>query len=305
MTKIAIGTWAYGVAAKEPVPLDELLDRIAVAGYDGIQYGPFAPHPVPTGETGDPVAKSLVRAVANRGLELVGLAGDFGGTSFLRDPSSDAYLAAFDRNLAICDALDIRVLRVDSLDPPETVYELGVDLALERAIAVWRACARRAERYAVTVAWEFEPCFAFNEPRHIIAIATALKDTGFGIQYDTAHGHMVAEVGARHVEPGRTLAGGQLELLAELDGMIADVHVLDSDGSLNDGPYSSNRTTRHVPIGEGDIDFRAVIPAVASARVDGNWWCADLCFALDPDGNLVSSREKVADLLATVPESAA
>ena len=304
MTKIAIGTWAYGVAAKAPVPLDELLDRIAAAGYDGIQYGPFAPHPVPTGEPRDPVAKALARDVADRGLALVGLAGDFGDTSFLRGPSPDAYLAAFDRNVEICDALGIDVLRVDSLDPPETVYELGIDLALERAIAVWGECARRAERYAVTVAWEFEPCFAFNEPRHVIAIASALRDTAFGIQYDTAHGHMVAEVGARHVEPGRTLAGGQLELLAELDGLIADVHVLDSDGSLNDGPYSSNRTTRHVPIGEGDVDFRSVIPALAAARGEGDWWCADLCFALDPDGHLTSTREKVADLLAAVPESA-
>ena len=82
----------------------------------------------------------------------------------------------------------------------------------------------------MTLAWEFEPCWAFNEPAQIIEIAHQLAGPGFGVLYDTAHAHTVAEVGARQVEGG-PLAGGQLELLRELEGTIVHVHLLDSDGT--------------------------------------------------------------------------
>lgn len=296
--KLAVGTWAFGVSAKEPAPLEETLTRIAEAGYDGIQYGAFPPHPVPLSAPGEPSPDELKARIASYGLELSGLVAAFDASPISSPEPPADYLAQFDANLRLARELGIGVLRVDTVDPPEAAYE--VDDALQRLVATWGECARRAQGTGVEIAWEFEPCFAFNESEQIIAIAEALDGLPFGIQYDTAHAHMVAEVGARQVSPG-TLPGGQLELLERLGERIIDVHILDSDGSLNDGPFSSNRTTRHMPIGSGDVDFAAVVPALAAARRPGEWWCVDLCFAYDTWGNLASSRELAAGLIQGEP----
>ena len=100
-------------------------------------------------------------------------------------------------------------------------------------------------------AWEFEPCWAFNEPEQVIELAHELAGPGFGVLYDTAHAHTVSETGARQVGGDGPLAGGQIELLRRLSGTIAHVHLLDSDGTLHESEDSTERTTVHIPFGTG------------------------------------------------------
>ena len=70
-----------------------------------------------------------------------------------------------------------------------------------------------------------------------------------------------------------TLPGGAAELLDKLKGKITHVHLIDSDGSLNE-----HNTSTHNPFGTGHLNFDQLIPAIQAAGVPTNWWCVDLCF---------------------------
>jgi sugar phosphate isomerase/epimerase len=225
-------------------------------------------------------------------LQVTALASSFGELSLLRTSDHEPYFERFVDQVAICEALECPILRVDTLDTPEDGAHVGSAAAIERIAAIWNRCAEAAAAKGVTLAWEFEPCCVLNTPEEVCALVSELDRPGFGVLYDTAHAHAVAEVGARHMESGRTLPGGQPELIRTLAERIVHIHVLDSDGSLNDVPG----TTIHTPIGDGDIDFSSVIPplaAIANVR-----WTIDLCFWSDPAGIAAESRNKLNELLA-------
>ena len=96
---------------------------------------------------------------------------------------------------------------------------------------------------------------------------------------------MVAGMGA--LQPGQkeTLPGGALELLKRLEGRINHVHLIDSDGSLNE-----HNTSTHNPFGTGKLDFDKLAPALLKAGVPHDWWCVDLCFW--PDAWDVTAQSK-------------
>ena len=287
MPRVSIGSWAFGVYAERPLPFDQVLDRVAELGFDGLEYAALAPHP----DADEARRAGFADAFADRGLAVSAVVADFGTEGFLTVAEPSAYLAALDRNLELCRALGTRLLVVNTVDPPETPYEVGLPLARERLVETWHEAARRATDAGVTLAWEFEPCWAFNEPEQVIEIAHELAGPGFGVLYDTAHAHVVSEVGARQVAGG-PLAGGQGELLRRLDGTIVHVHLLDSDGSLHESEDSTERTTVHLPFGAGAVDFDALdLPRT-------EWWTVDLCFWPDAWGATEASKEFVDALIA-------
>src|SRR5947208_3465223 len=124
----------------------------------------------------------------------------------------------------------------------------------DEVVETWRRCANDAAAAGVRVVWEFEPGFAFNKPSDIQRIVEEVGSENFSVMFDTCHAHMVAAVGAR--QPGRkeTLPGGALELAQRLRGKIGHVHLIDSDGTLHD-----DETSTHAPIGEGVLDFGALL----------------------------------------------
>jgi hypothetical protein len=56
--------------------------------------------------------------------------------------------------------------------------------------------------------------------------------------------------------------GGELELLQKLKGKITHIHLIDSDGSLNE-----HNTSTHNPFGTGHLNFDELIPALQKAGV--------------------------------------
>jgi sugar phosphate isomerase/epimerase len=84
---------------------------------------------------------------------------------------------------------------------------------------------------------------------------------------------MCAAIGANHQGEKELLAGGAYELLEKLKGKITHVHLIDSDGSLNE-----HNTSTHNPFGTGHLDFDKLAPALLNAGVPNDWWCVDLCF---------------------------
>ncbi|MDR1293103.1 MAG: sugar phosphate isomerase/epimerase, partial [Clostridiales Family XIII bacterium] len=55
-------------------------------------------------------------------------------------------------------------------------------------------------------------------------------------------------------------------------GKIGFVHVIDSDGTLN-----NDNTSTHAPFGTGLLNFDEIIPALLAAGYEGDWWAIDLC----------------------------
>ncbi len=303
MTRVSIGTWAFGVYTEQPLPFSQVLDRITKLGFEGVELGAFLPHPDPATCATTASQAELRESFASRGLELSAVATDFLETSLLGEDSTP-YLAALDRNLGFCNAVGARRLIVNTLDPPEAVTEIGEAVAMGRLLRTWREAAARAEAAGVTLAFEFEPCWALNEPAQVIHIAHELAGPGFGVLYDTAHAHIVSTVGIPGSAKPATLSGGQIELLEQLSGTIVHVHLLDSNGSIHQATKSTDRTTVHVPFGQGEVDFNQVIPALVAAGGATEWWTVDLCFWPDPWGAAAASKEFVDKLVRTYADPA-
>ena len=154
--------------------------------------------------------------------------------------------------------------------------KIGYEAGLDRYVNVWDKCSKIAADFGLNICWEFEPGFVFNKPSEVIKLVDAVKAKGnpnFGVLYDTRHAHMCAVVGANEAGTKETLPGGELELLEKLKGKITHVHLIDSDGSLNE-----HNTSTHNPFGTGKLNFDQLAPALVNCGVPHSWWCVDLCF---------------------------
>ena len=121
MPRVSIGSWAFGVYAERPLPFERVLDRVAALGFDGLEYAAFAPHP----DAAEAQRDGFKDLFAERGLAVSAVVADFGTEGFLTVEEPVAYLAAVDGNLELCRALGTELLIVNTVDPPETPYEVG------------------------------------------------------------------------------------------------------------------------------------------------------------------------------------
>jgi sugar phosphate isomerase/epimerase len=283
--KLSIGSWAYIFNQEKPTnDFHEILHKLEHLGYDGVELGSFGLHPTPYSHPTRASRQALKEMVADHGLAISGIAVDLWsfkrpGPSIL-DENPVPYMAAFLGFTAFGADLDVKTIRVDSVESPNFFETTGKDLdpkqGMERIINVWDKCSRIAADYGMNVCWEFEPGFLFNKPSEILHIVDAVRAKGnnnFGVLFDTCHAHMCAAVGANQVGQKETLPGGALDLLDRLKGKITHVHVIDSDGSLNE-----HNTSTHNPFGTGVLDFDRLFTALNQAGVPNDWWCVDLCF---------------------------
>ena len=285
--RISIGTWAYLFNQEQPTTdFHQILHKLQDLGYDGVELGSFGPHPSPVSHPTRASRQKLRKTIADHGLALSGIAVDLWafknpGTSRM-DENPAAYLTAFLGWCAFAADLDVKTIRVDTVIAPNYFevdpegQKIGAQAGLERLANTWDKASKMAADYGMNICWEFEPGFAFNKPSEIIQLVDAVRAKGnnnFGVLYDTCHAHMCAAIGANHTGTKELLAGGALELLEKLKGKITHVHVIDSDGSLNE-----HNTSTHNPFGTGHLDFDKLAPALLKAGVPHDWWCVDLCF---------------------------
>jgi sugar phosphate isomerase/epimerase len=280
MKRISIGSWAYtiGPYEKDPIDFDTVCSTLAGLGFDGVELGGFPPHPNPTDLPGKAQRDEVTAAMKRHGLAFSGLAANLWGEQLVNTPDPGAYVAEFTRNADFCVDLGIGTIRVDTVQPPTILEEVGADTALGRVADAWKTCCDVAAERGLHVTWEFEPGFAFNKPSEVVRVLDAVDKQNFGVMYDTCHGQMVAVVGARQPGEKETLGGGQLELIEMLSGRINHIHLIDSDNTCHKTPDGADETSAHPPFGEGVLDFDAIVPALARERLPHDWWTIDLCF---------------------------
>ncbi|HPO12503.1 MAG TPA: sugar phosphate isomerase/epimerase family protein [Candidatus Hydrogenedentes bacterium] len=289
MKKISIGTWAYSIGpyADNPVPWEEILEKLASLDFDGLELGGFGVHPNPDLLTSKDQRDACKQGVADAGLAFSGLAANLWGEKLINTEDTSHYIDEFSKNLQFCVDLGIPGIRVDTVQPPTIFSEVDADTARKRVVTTWKQCVAEAADKGVYVTWEFEPGFAFNKPSDILRIVDEVNHDNFGVQFDTCHAHMVAAVGARQPGQKETLPGGALELAQKLRGKINHLHLIDSDGTLH-----GDETSTHAPFGEGILDFDALIPEILKSGIPHDWWTIDLCFW--PDAWTVTEKCKKA-----------
>jgi sugar phosphate isomerase/epimerase len=294
--KISIGSWAYVFNQDKPVDFHTILHKLQDLKLDGVELGSFGIHPTPTSHPTKASRQALKKEVADHGLAFSGIAVDLWafhkpGPSIM-DADPTPYLAAFLGFTYFGSDLGIKTIRVDAVEPPDFFdkpeNKIDAKTGMERIVNVWDKACKMAADFGMNVTWEFEPGFAFNKPSEIIEIVDRVRAKGnknFGVMYDTCHAHMVAAIAARQPGQKETLKGGAIELLEKLGNRINHIHIIDSDGSLNE-----HQTSTHNPFGSGKLDFDQIFPALMKVNPGHDWWTIDLCFW--PDAWNVTAQSK-------------
>jgi sugar phosphate isomerase/epimerase len=296
MKRISIGTWAFVFNQKQPIEFSDIATGLKKLGFDGLELGGFGIHPNPTTAWTaaswhrDPkaayadICASIRQTWEAQGLGCSGLAADLWAERLITAADNKSYLTTFRKNLDFCQRLGINVIRVDTTEPPNVLGKVPgekplkdrsvvpYDVALKRVAATWRKCAQEAKDKGVRIVWEFEPGFAFNKPSDILRVLDAVNHENFTIMVDTCHAYNVAVLGARQPGKKETLEGGIRELAEKLKGKIGRLHLIDSDGTLNE-----HGTSSHPPFGEGSLNFDEFMPTLVAGCTD-DWWTIDLCF---------------------------
>ncbi len=275
MKKISIGSWAYSIGPyeKNPVPWDDVVNKLKALNFDGVELGGFGIHPNPDDMPEKEQRDKIKQQMADLGLEFSGLAANLWGEHLIDTEDTSAYIECFGRNVQFCLDLGIPAIRVDCVQPPTIFDTVDADTARKRVVDTWKVCAAEAADNGIRMAWEFEPGFAFNKPSDILRIVDEVNHDNFGVMFDASHGYMVAVVGARQPGEKETLKGGVLELAQKLRGKINHIHLIDSDGTLH-----NDETSTHAPFGEGKVDFDELLPELNKNEMGHDWWTIDLCF---------------------------
>jgi sugar phosphate isomerase/epimerase len=293
--KLAFGSWAFsfGPFSSNPWPFDRLCAYAADAGYDDVEINGFRPHP----HHDDVRTPDQYRALLEM-MEAAGVIASAYAPDFTRVPpaevDADAYLTELDAARAFCEGMDIRVLRVDTVTPPDASPKDEYERRLNRLVGTWTEAARRCAHSGITLVWEFEPGFWLNRPSEVRQLVGAVGHPAFRILFDTSHAYAGAVAGARQGEEPELLAGGVAEYAELLRPYLGHLHLIDGDGSLHD-----DETSEHLPFGQGRIDFAAVLNALEPELSRLPWWGVDFCFCETTEADGRKAVPFLRDLIQT------
>ena len=275
MKRISIGSWAYAIGPYQdnPVPWEQVIQKLKELNFDGVELGGFPPHPNPDDLSEKEQRQACKEQLQKLGLGWSGLAANLWGQNLIDTHDTTAYIQEFRKNIQFSLDLGIPAIRVDTVHPPTILDKVDADTARARVVDTWKVCAAEAADAGLRVTWEFEPGFVFNKPSDVFRILDEVGHENFGIMFDACHGQMVAVEGARQPGEKEVLEGGVVELARKLRGRINHVHLIDSDGTLH-----NDETSTHAPFNEGKIDFDELMPELAKNDMGHDWWTIDLCF---------------------------
>ncbi len=247
--------FAYSTNAYTRRTLEEAVDAIAALGFDGIEVLADAPHAFlpdwsasrrrALGERirARGLAISNVNLNTSRGLDPAGDPQGPGVTLIDPDPSRRArQLAYLHDGIDFCAALGATTMSLTTgpcfpgQDPEEA-------LGLFRPAFV--ELGEHGRSAGVRIGIEYEPGFLVGDLPTLLGALQGTPGEWLGANWDVGHAWVVADDLAQCAEA--------------LGPRIFNVHVEDIRG----------RVHVHLPVGEGDLDFRALRAALARAGYDG------------------------------------
>ncbi len=113
MKKISIGSWAYSIGPyeKNPVPWDDVVNKLKALNFDGVELGGFGIHPNPDIMPRKEQRDKIKEQMADLGLGFSGLAANLWGEHLIDTEDTSAYIECFGRNVQFCLDLDIPAIR--------------------------------------------------------------------------------------------------------------------------------------------------------------------------------------------------
>ena len=270
---ISVGSWAFAFGPYEANPwsFEKVCEYAAATGYDGVEINGFHPHPHPDDFAAGAGLKELRALISGYGLGVSGYAPDYRKVPPERVPTA-VYTAEIDKSLAVCEALEIPVLRVDTVLAPGVVTGEGYKEGLSQLVQTWHAAAERCALSGTALVWEFEPGFWLNRPSEIDRVLNEVGHPNFGVLFDSSHAYTGGVMGARQGDDPE-LVDSVITYAENLLPFIRHLHLADADGTLHD-----QDTSTHVPLGAGSIDFPGLVKALSPIANRLRWWCVDLCY---------------------------
>src|SRR3989440_915079 len=158
--KLSIGSWAYIFNQDKPTnDFHEILHNLHHLGYDGVELGSFGVHPTPVSHPTKASRAALRKEVADHNLAISGIAIDLWsfkrpGPSIL-DENPVPYVAAFLGYAAFAGDLDVKTIRVDSVEPPDFFQTSKTDpkAGMDRIVNVWDKCSKIAADFGMNICW--------------------------------------------------------------------------------------------------------------------------------------------------------
>ena len=274
MKKISIGSWAYcfGPYEKHPIPLDQVLEKVARLGFDGISIGGFRPHGYWEDYPDLASRKTLKKKIKDAGLEALCYTACITQANPMTE--LDLFMKYFKETIQMMVDCEFRTIRMDSCVPPIVPVGMEYTECKARIIEFLKKISVYAASEEIDVVWEFEPGFMLNKPSEVVEVYHSVDEKNFSLMFDTCHAHMCSVNGARQIGEKEILKGGILEFIDMVKDMIGIVHLIDSDNTMHD-----DDTSTHAPFGQGVLDFNQIIPALLNkANYKNDWWEVDLCF---------------------------
>ena len=290
--RISIGSWAFAFGAYEANPwsFEDVCQYAAATGYDGVEINGFHPHPHPDDFVGGTGLKELRELIAGYGLGVSGYAPDYRRFPPEHVPT-DVYVGEIDKAVAVCEALEIPVLRVDTVLVPERPKGDAYEEALAQLVRAWQASAERCAKSGKMLVWKFEPGFWLNRPSEVARVLTEVGHPNFGVLFDSSHAYAGGVMGARQGDDPE-LVESVITYALDLLPYIRHLHLADSDGTLHD-----RDTSAHVPLRQGRVDFPGLVRALSPLASRLQWWCVDLCFCEGADVKATAALAYVRQLV--------
>jgi sugar phosphate isomerase/epimerase len=278
--KIALGEnafWASNICYGTSYSPEDVLSHSLELDYDGIEL-----HLVYHNFTNSTVEVSgLKKKYAEKGLMIPAIQTSVGSLAEPNEKSRQKNIENLRKQILL--AADIGATHSVALYPGGAPKGITKDKALRILINSYREVIEEAESLNVILNMEPEPPFIVNTPEITKEVLEEVDSKNFKIVWDFSHANIISK-------------GKPLEFLSMIDGRIGWVHVTDNDGRIMANTLLKSMTSTHLPLGEGKIDYEAMIRALIKYGYSG-WWQIDLWEYPLPLTGSRTSKEKLERVL--------
>jgi sugar phosphate isomerase/epimerase len=259
--KIALGEngfWSCNVSYGASYTLDEILMHAKEMKYDGIEL--MLTYHTPLPENSEEIRK-LKRLYFEKGLEIPAIQSMPGGS--LADPNDikrKEFIATLKKQIRF--AAEIGATHSVALYPGSVPIGMTKEKALEVLIDSYRDVAEEAEKSDVTLNMETEPAFIVNTPKLAKKVLDEVNSKNLKIVWDFSHVHVISN-------------GDPIGYLKLIDGRVGWIHVTDNDGTIRYYTAMNAKTSTHLPLGWGELDYKNIVRSLIEYGYDG-WWQVDV-----------------------------
>lgn len=251
--------------------LEEILSHARDLGYDGIELFPF--HQSYPGKAHE--QRTLRQFYQGYGLAIPALQSACQGHA--ASPvkrERDAYIESLKAMLELAHNVGAGVVGVWSGMP---IPGMAPKEQVQWCVDTYQQCAQLAQKADITLALEPEPVQVIDSLEDLLKVLDGVKLPCFTAIFDLSHVNVLSR-------------GHPLDFLKSIHGRIGHVHFTDNDGEvLLSNVEGASHTSKHLAVGDGDMDLVAIINAFRQISYSG-WMQVDVWE--NPDPYLASRKGK-------------